>query len=222
MAQSGNVVAVGAGPAGDRLAEELSASAAREAALILLLREIAAISQVQREVLELLGKEVISTSEFVETRVSRICGQLRRLLPASQSEGIRKPVAGAMTAATAGLPEGRADGSGAVADHGFAHIVSSLITEVQFQDRARQRLQYVTDTLFALAECASEVDRAVAASLHASHGRLPEEFVRFTHQVAHDSLRRVRARIAASVPEGGPEAVYGGNFPTDEGVVDLF
>jgi hypothetical protein len=221
MAQSGNVVAVGAGAAGDRLEEELSASAAREAALMLLLREVAAISQAQREVLELLGREVISTSDFVETRVGRICGQLRRLLPAPH-ESIRKPAAVATATETARSPENRAEGSGAVVDHGVAHTVSSLITEVQFQDRARQRLQYVTDTLFALAECSSEADRAVSASLHASPGRLPEEFVRFTHQVAHDSLRRVRARIAASVPEGGPEAVYGGNFPTDEGVVDLF
>jgi hypothetical protein len=220
MVQSGSVMAVGAGAARGRLEDELLAAAAREAALTLLLREVAAISQAQRHVLEMLGREVISTSEFVETRVVAICGQLHRLLPASPDEGIGKPAAGIMAAA--GLPESRVDGSGAVIGHGIAHAVSSLITEVQFQDRARQRLQFVTDTLFALAECSSEADRAVTAGLHTSLGGLPEEFLRFTDKAAHDSLRRVRARIAASVPEGGPEAVYGGNFPSDEGVVDLF
>jgi hypothetical protein len=222
MVQSGNVMAVGAGAVGDRLEDELSAAAAREAALMLLLREVAAISQAQRNVLEVLGREVISTSEFVETRVGAICGQIRRLLPASLNEGIGKPFAGTMTVETARLPESRVEGSGAVIDHGIAQALSNLITEVQFQDRARQRLQFVTDTLFALAECSSEADRAVTASLHASPGSLPVEFLRFTDQAAHDSLRRVRARVAASVPEGGPEAVYGGNFPADEGVVDLF
>lgn len=200
MVQSGSVMAVGAGT-GDRSEEKSSAATVREAALMLLLREVAAISQAQREVLEVLGREVISTSDFVEARVSAICGQLRRLLPASLNGPVGNPV---------------------VIDPGIAHAVSSLITEVQFQDRARQRLQFVVDTLFALAECSSEADRAVSASLHESPERLPQEFVRFTDQVAHDALRRVRARVAASVPEGGPEAAYGGSFPTDEGVVDLF
>jgi hypothetical protein len=216
MMQSGNVMATGAG-VGDRL-EEDSAAATREAALLLLLRDIAAISQAQRKVLEVLGREVTSTSEFVEARVGAICGQLRRLLPAPLNEEIGKPVAGAMMIKTASLREG----SNPAIDPGIAHAVSCLITEVQFQDRARQRLQFVTETLLALAECSSEADRAVTASLHESPGGLPEHFVRFTAGAAHDSLRRIRARIAASVPEGGPEAAYGGDFPTEEGVVDLF
>jgi hypothetical protein len=221
MVQSGNVRAAGAG-AGDRAEEEFSAAAAREAALMLLLHEIAAISHAQRHVLEVLGREVTGTSDFVEARVGAICGQLRRLLPASRNEEIGKPVAGAMTVRTAGPGENRVEGSSALVDPGIAHAVSSLITEVQFQDRARQRLQFVADTLLALAECSSEADRAITASLHESPGSLPEHFVRFTAGAAHDSLRQIRARIAASVPEGGPEAVYGGNFPTDEGVLDLF
>jgi hypothetical protein len=201
MVQSGNVMAADAGVAGDPREDS-----AQEAASMLLLRDVAAILRAQRAVLEVLCGEVNGTSDFVEARVAAICRQLGRLLPAERTA----------------TPESHVAGSSVVVDSGIAHAVSCLITEVQFQDRARQRLQFVTDTLLALAECADEADRAIAAGLHDSPGKLPEEFIRFTARAAHDALRQVRERIAASVPQGGPAAVYGGEFPADEGVVDLF
>ena len=104
--------------------------------------------------------------------------------------------------------------------------ISVLVTEIQFQDRARQRLEHVVDTLSVLADGLKDLEQSTSAMLPEPPKETPAQINWLKQLAARYTLGEVRARFVARVLEGcDPESDQAnptGERPGEDGSIELF
>ncbi|MGO8919206.1 MAG: methyl-accepting chemotaxis protein [Stellaceae bacterium] len=104
--------------------------------------------------------------------------------------------------------------------------ISGLITEMQFQDRARQRLEHVVDTLAVVADSLKELEGTTGSKLPEAPKETPEQIAWLKQLAARYTLGELRARFVARVLEGRSMEAVEPSSPVDddgaEGTVELF
>ena len=189
-----------------------------------LLRRWLSLSELKQRSLHALADELTTTSDFVEraafelsqefldlarlaSRQTALVADLERLA------GARLPDDATSLAELPGLLEKIAEASAHVARH-----IDALVVEIQFQDRTRQHLLQIGDTLLFLAD-------AGATAQAATHGAVPNlawdgspDPALLVRLLDAQRLSEMRGRLLAHlVPDAAPQAdqALGGS-------VDLF
>ncbi len=104
--------------------------------------------------------------------------------------------------------------------------VDGMVTGIQFQDRTRQRLEHVVDTLHVIDQALAEIKGATAECLPELAGAAPDlEWVKKLLQ--RFTLGETRARFVAHLLDGEPPAEFSGilsgnNAPSSGGSAELF
>ena len=104
--------------------------------------------------------------------------------------------------------------------------VDGMVTGIQFQDRTRQRLEHVIDTLHVIDRAVEEIKSSTATALPELVGAEPDiEWVK--KLLERFTLGEMRARFVAQLLDGEPpsnpsEAMSGNNAPSSSGSMELF
>ena len=123
-----------------------------------LLRRWLSLSELKRRSLRALADELTTTSDFVERAAGELSQEFLDLARLASRQtalvadlerlaGARPAVAGAALGELPGLLEKIAEAAAHVARH-----IDALVVEIQFQDRTRQHLLQIGDTLLFLAD----------------------------------------------------------------------
>lgn len=104
--------------------------------------------------------------------------------------------------------------------------VDGMVTGIQFQDRTRQRLEHVIDTLHVIDQALEEIQSTTATALPELKGAAPDiEWVK--RLLERFTLGEMRARFVAQLLDGERpsdpwEAMSGDNAPASSGSMELF
>jgi methyl-accepting chemotaxis protein len=105
--------------------------------------------------------------------------------------------------------------------------VDGMVTGIQFQDRTRQRLEHVVDTLHVVDQALEELKETTGTHLPATNGG-PQMDVEWVKKLLDRfTLGELRARFVAQILEGvpmsGPEAeLETSSVPSSSGSIELF
>jgi methyl-accepting chemotaxis protein len=105
-------------------------------------------------------------------------------------------------------------------------VVDGMVTGIQFQDRTKQRLEHVVDTLHVLSEAVQEIksDTIDAAPQLALHE--PADMAWVKKLLARYSMSEVRERFVAQVIDGNttpwPEQAAAASEAASSGTIELF
>ena len=191
---------------GDGLAVPISAAQAD------LLRRWMSLSELKRRSLRALADELSTTSDFVERAagelsqefldLARLAGRQTALVAdLERLAGARLPADGAALSELPGLLAKIAEASAHVARH-----IDALVVEIQFQDRTRQHLLQIGDTLLFLAD-------AGAVAQAETHGAVPNlswdgspDPALLARLLDAQRLSEMRSRLLAHlVPDAAPQ-----------------
>jgi hypothetical protein len=191
---------------GDGLAVPISAAQAD------LLRRWMSLSELKRRSLRALADELSTTSDFVERAagelsqefldLARLAGRQTALVAdLERLAGARLPADGAALSELPGLLAKIAEASAHVARH-----IDALVVEIQFQDRTRQHLLQIGDTLLFLAD-------AGAVAQAETHGAVPDlswdgspDPALLARLLDAQRLSEMRGRLLAHlVPDAAPQ-----------------
>jgi methyl-accepting chemotaxis protein len=104
--------------------------------------------------------------------------------------------------------------------------VIGMITGIQFQDRTRQRLEHVVDTLHVVDEGLEELMRTTEASLPVASGETSHDVEWVKKLLDRFTLGDLRARFVAQILEGkqpaGPAAEQAADATSAAGTIELF
>lgn len=104
--------------------------------------------------------------------------------------------------------------------------ISGLVTGMQFQDRARQRLEHVVDTLAVLSDSLKELEGTTGSELPEAPRETPEQIAWLKQLAARYTLGELRARFIARALDGeatqAGEATVSADEPSAEGTIELF
>ena len=104
--------------------------------------------------------------------------------------------------------------------------VDGMVTGIQFQDRTRQRLEHVVDTLHEIDQALEEIKNSTVTDLPELAGAAPDiEWVK--KLLARFTLGETRARFVAHLLDGEPPAelpenMSGSGVPSSSGSTELF
>lgn len=104
--------------------------------------------------------------------------------------------------------------------------VTGMVTGIQFQDRTRQRLEHVVDTLHVVDQALDELKRETDASLPGPAEQTSEDTVWVKKLLDRFTLGELRARFVAQILEGeqsaGAEVETAHQAPSESGTIELF
>jgi hypothetical protein len=177
-----------------------------------LLRRWLSLSELKRRSLHALADELSTTSDFVERAAGELSQEFLDLARLASRQtalvadlerlaGARLPADGAALAELPGLLAKIAEASAHVARH-----IDALVVEIQFQDRTRQHLLQIGDTLLFLAD-------AGAVAQAETNGAVPNLFWDGSPDAAllvrlldAQRLSEMRGRLLAHlVPDAAPQ-----------------
>lgn len=104
--------------------------------------------------------------------------------------------------------------------------VDGMVTGIQFQDRTRQRLEHVIDTLHVIDQALEEIQGATTTAVPELAGAEPDiEWVK--KLLERFTLGEIRARFVAQLLDGelpsvSSETMSGNNAPSSSGSIELF
>jgi methyl-accepting chemotaxis protein len=104
--------------------------------------------------------------------------------------------------------------------------VDGMVTGIQFQDRTRQRLEHVIDTLHVIDQALEEIKSNTATTLPELADAAPDiEWVK--KLLERFTMSEMRARFVAQLLDGEgpadqPESISGNNAPSASGSMELF
>jgi methyl-accepting chemotaxis protein len=104
--------------------------------------------------------------------------------------------------------------------------VDGMVTGIQFQDRTRQRLEHVIDTLHVIDQALEEIKTGTATALPEFAGVVPDvEWVK--KLLDRFTMSEMRARFVSQLLDGEPptdlaEKSAGNNVPSSSGSMELF
>jgi hypothetical protein len=176
-----------------------------------LLRRWLSLSELKRRSLHALADELTTTSDFVERAacelsqefldLARLAGRQTALVAdLEQLAGPTRP-GGCTPPEWAALLGKIADASAHVARH-----IESLVVEIQFQDRTRQHLLQIGDTLLFLAEAGANAQAETSFSMpHLSWDGGPDPTL-LARLLDAQKLSEMRGRLLAHlVPDAAPQ-----------------
>jgi methyl-accepting chemotaxis protein len=105
--------------------------------------------------------------------------------------------------------------------------VDGMVTGIQFQDRTRQRLEHVVDTLHVVDQALEELKETTGTQLPGGSGA-PQMDVEWVKKLLDRfTLGELRARFVAQILEGVPvagpeEELKAGSVPSSSGSIELF
>jgi len=102
-----------------------------------------------------------------------------------------------------------------------------MVTGIQFQDRTRQRLEHVVDTLHVVDQALEELKEMTGAHLPATSGGSQMDVEWVKKLLDRFTLGELRARFVAQIIEGvsvsGPkEELEASSAPSSSGSIELF
>lgn len=164
-----------------------------------------ALASLQQRVLAILCGEVNRTSAEVEREALTLSSRFREVaeMVFRQSENARELSALAMGAEDAGLSARDAAALAA----GVRENISGIVMGLQFQDRAKQRLEHVADTLAVLGDALQDLHRDSAAMFPGQkEGDRRTEIEWLETILARYTLGEMRHHFVTRLLEGGYEA----------------
>lgn len=101
--------------------------------------------------------------------------------------------------------------------------ISALVTEFQFHDRARQRLEHVVDTLAVIGDGLKDLEQKTAITLPEPPREMPDQIARLKQLAQNYTLGEMRAGFVARVLDGRPaDAAPEAGGRGDEQSIELF
>jgi methyl-accepting chemotaxis protein len=105
--------------------------------------------------------------------------------------------------------------------------VDGMVTGIQFQDRTRQRLEHVVDTLHVVDQALDELKETTSAHLPEGNGEQQMDAEWVKKLLDRFTLGELRARFVAQIFEGVPvagpeEELKAGSVPSSSGSIELF
>jgi methyl-accepting chemotaxis protein len=105
--------------------------------------------------------------------------------------------------------------------------VDGMVTGIQFQDRMRQRLEHVVDTLHVVDQAIEEVKRNTTADIPELAGAGAPDMDWVKKLLERFTMSEMRARFVAQLVDGEPPAdpcddTSGGSGPSSSGSIELF
>jgi methyl-accepting chemotaxis protein len=105
-------------------------------------------------------------------------------------------------------------------------VVDGMVTGIQFQDRTKQRLEHVVDTLHVIDEAVQEIKSNTVAVIPELSELVPADMEWVRKLLERYTLSEVRERFVAQVIDGNitqmPELMPVPNGPGHAGSVELF
>ncbi len=186
------------------IAEDAEAKAA-------LLRRWMSLSELKRRSLHALADELTTTSDFVERAagelsqefldLARLAGRQTALVADLEQLASPTRIGGCTPGALAALLGKIADASAHVARH-----IDALVVEIQFQDRTRQHLLQIGDTLLFLADAGANAQAETAGTVpNLSWDGSPDATL-LARLLDAQRLSEMRGRLLAHlVPDAAPQ-----------------
>jgi len=201
-----------------------------QAALEALLRRWISLASLQHRVLTVLSSELTHTSSDVENEVVGLSGRFQEIATAVRWQNDKAQTLGGMAGLTKGNLE-RAERVAAESDSLATEIMDSIagiVMGLQFQDRAKQRMEHVVDTLAVLADALQGLQHESGMAMPGGiEPDLKHEIVWLENLLSRYTLGEMRRRFVARLLEGDYKgdmapAHHAETADTDGGSIDLF